>query len=328
MAGRDPQKIGKVVASPACFPADSRAFVLSPSRFHVPSLQELGRNDQVHSIYIDKPVAISSEQLRQLDRFLPELQKPVFFGDHYIYAATGLLALLGKEVVHKSLLDLRKDETGALRAALDQGTPLLGRLVKVEARSIFMGSQSLKGTRGWLEKSSLGGGVLLDLAVHQTNVLHCLGLEIDQIQRADCLVRPEDPSTPLGVFAPRPAGSDEAEDYACVSGRLKGGAEFCLMVAQFEKEYLDDLVLTDENGRSLKLDYSTRTVKVFEDGEVIGELHCQADPVLLMMHHAMSYFASGETEPMYYQEQRASVALAERIKAVSDRPAPRVTPLR
>jgi predicted dehydrogenase len=272
----------------------------------------------VKSVYVDKPIAIDSKQLGQLGQILPKLNKPVFFGDHYVYAATGLLALLGKETIHKALLDLRFDTMGDLRAALDQAQPLLGRLAKVEARTTFIGSQSLVGDRGWLEKSSLGGGVLLDLAVHQTNVLHCLGLEVEKVERADRRIRPDEPSTPLGVFVPRPAGSDLAEDYADVSGRLRGGAVFSLTVAQFEKEYQDFLILTDENGRSVKMDYVTRTVRVFQGEELIGELRCAADPVLLTMHHALSYFASGDTEPMYYQEHRNSVELIERIKAASD----------
>jgi hypothetical protein len=36
-AGRDPETMGQVVASTAHFPAGSQAFVLSPSRFDIPS---------------------------------------------------------------------------------------------------------------------------------------------------------------------------------------------------------------------------------------------------------------------------------------------------
>ena len=87
-------------------------------------------------------------------------------------------------------------------------------------------------------------------------------------------------------------------------------------------------MLTDEQGRCLRLNYADRTVQFLQQGELLGELRCPADPALLLMHHALSYFGSGDKEPMFYQEQRASIELVESIKKVglqSSRPTPRAS---
>ena len=284
--------------------------------------------DRVTGIYLEKPAAINRAELVRLDRALSNPQKPVFCGDHYIYAASGLLALMGQNVIHPQLLEVGYDPSGLLKKALTQKQPLLGKITRVEARSTFRGSDHLLKDRGWLEKASEGGGVLLDLAVHQANVLHTLGLEVEEVEQADLRIRPETTDSARGIYVPIAEGSDLAEDYAKVTARIRGGGLLRLTVAQFTDDPGNDLVLTDEQGRCLRLNYADRTVHYFHRGELQGELRCPADPALLLMHHALSYFGSGDKEPMFYQEQRASIELVESIKKVglqSSRPMPRAS---
>lgn len=312
--GRNPQTIGEVVRSPDDFPDSTRAFILSPNRFHVSSLVELVDNPNVNSIYMEKPPAINRAQLERLARTLAQAHKPVFFGDHYLYKATGLLKLMGKESIHTDALDLRFDSKGVLARALRGDAPVLGPLKSVEAVTTFRGAENLLDGRDWLEKASLGGGVLLDLAVHQLNVLHLLGLEFEAIESAQRKVRPNGVGVPRGTFVPLDPKSDLAEDYALVQGRLEGGIPITLKVAQFEKQHVNRLSLSDVHGRKAILDYATRTVQIFEEETLIGELRCEADPVLLMMDHALHYFDSQDTEPMFYHEQKASIEVIEAIK--------------
>lgn len=315
-AGRDPQTVGTVIASTGELPGEVAACIFSPNRFHVGSLEEMMSLDQVTGIYLEKPAAINLAELVRLDQALSNPQKPVFFGDHYIYAASGLLALMGQNVIYPQLLEVGYDPFGLLQKALDQKQPLLGKITRVEARSTFRGSDHLLKDRGWLEKASEGGGVLLDLAVHQANVLHTLGLEVEEVEQADLRIRPETTESARGIYVPIAEGSDLAEDYAQVTGRIRGGGQLRLTVAQFADDPGNDLVLADEQGRCLRLNYADRTVQFLQQGELLGELRCPADPALLLMHHALSYFRSGDKEPMFYQEQRASIELVESIKKV------------
>ena len=76
--------------------------------------------------------------------------------------------------------------------------------------------------------------------------------------------------------------------------------------------------VTDEGGKTLKLyfDHPYKVEYLDENNNVMGKIEQHADAVLLMMHHALSYFHSDEDNvPIFYHEQRASIEFIEQVKS-------------
>jgi len=315
-AGRDPAKIGNVLGSLDDVPPDTRALVLSPNRFHTAQIEQLARNPNVKGIYVEKPMGINLTDLKKLDSVVASSGKAMYFGDHYVMASGAMTALMGKQMPFKNLVRITHDPTGKLASALQDGKSVLGEIRSIEGRTIYEGSDNLLTSRGWLQKASMGGGVMLDLQVHLNNVLSNLGFSAERIDDVVRMVRPDAPGTPRGVFEALKPGSDLAEDFARVQGSMTGGAKFDLTVAQFEKNPENVLKLTDKSGHSLAVDFETRKVAYRgPDGTLLGEAEMAGDPVMLTMDHALNYFDSGDTVPMFYQEQRKSIELIEAAKA-------------
>jgi len=269
-------------------------------------------------------MAIDRKELQRLDELTRSNDKKIYFGDHYLFANVGLFALMGKHMPYKNLLTASSRE---LDKAIKSVKPLLRNIKKVEARNVFIGHKNLICGRNWLGEASSGGGVLLDLQVHLSDVFHALGFEIEELTQVECQVRPRELNSSytggegdltLGQYRPRMKCENLAEDRAFMRGKTTSGAAFEFEVAQFaaSKDQANYIQLTDEDGKKLKLYFDTQKVQYLnEKDEVIGEVEQKIDAVLLMMHHALSYFHSDEDNaPMFYHEQRASIEFIEDVK--------------
>jgi predicted dehydrogenase len=314
-AGRDPEKIGKLVTSLDATDVRGNALVLSPNRFHVQQIEQLVKNPNVTGVYVEKPMATNLEELKKLDGLVAAAGKPMYFGDHYVFAAAPLFALMGKALPGENLVQITSDPTGRLKAALDSGQPLLHGVKAIDAKTEFPGDDNLL-KRSWLQKASLAGGVQLDLQVHLENVIHQLGFEESKLDSVERKVRPAGEGVPRGTFVPIDPKADQAEDFAHVKATLEGGAKLNLEVAQYVPTTDNHVTLTGDDGCQLKMDLESRVVQYLgADGAVLGEAKLAADPVLLMMNHALGYFASGDKQPVFYEEQRASIRAIEAAKA-------------
>lgn len=325
---------GTIMRSPDDVPDDAIGFIFSPNQWHDDQLDALLKSPSTKAVYVEKPMAIDRKELQRVDELTRLSTKKIYFGDHYLFAGIGLFALMGKHMPYKNLLTAHGELSGELSKAVESAAPLLRNIERIEARSVFIGHETLINGRPWLEQANLGGGVLLDLQVHLSDVFHALGFEIRKLRHVECRLRPpgleykggeKDPT--LGLYKPLEKDKNNladgknklAEDRAFIQGETTSGATFVFEVGQFaeSKDRANYFQVTDENEKTLKLyfDHPYKVEYIDKQNKVIGSLEQKADAVLLMMHHALSYFHSNEDNiPMFYHEQRASIDFIEHVK--------------
>jgi predicted dehydrogenase len=324
----DPSVFGTIMQSPDHVPDGAIAFIFSPNDRHDDQLEALLRSPKTLAVYVEKPMAINGDELKRVDSLTRQHAKKIYFGDHYLFASIGLFALMGKHMPYKNLLTAHGELSGELSQAVTSGAPVLNNITRIDARAIFVGHENLLNRRGWLEYADQGGGVLLDLQVHLSNLFHALGFQVEEICHVECRVRPswlnDDIETrlALGLYRQRVKNEELAEDRAFMYGRTTSGATFVFEVAQFaeQKDQANYFQVSDSEGKSLKLyfDHPYKVELLDSQKNVLGKIEQKADAVLLMMHHALSYIHFDEdNEPLFYDEQRASIDFIERIKGWS-----------
>jgi predicted dehydrogenase len=322
--GEDPTQVN-VLTSLDALPRQCTVFLLSPNRFHVEQLQRFLADPSVAGVYVEKPMGISPKELATLDALVRGSTKPIFFGDHYVYQAAPLLALMGKPLPGEGCVRVTYDPMGHLSRVLGRHASrlpfgpqrLLGRIARVEAKTAYPASDNLVQNRSWLQKESTGGGVLLDLGVHQLNVLEHLGLGLGELAQA---VRQEHRAgADAGEFEPLVPGQDRAEDYARIEGVTRhGNARVSLELEQFAERPQNYIRLTDKRGRQLHFDYETKTVEYRNNrGVLLGKAELDVDAVVLMQHHALAHVERGKPRAVFYTQQRHALTTLFQAKEVS-----------
>jgi predicted dehydrogenase len=319
---RDLKTIGTIISSPTEIPPNTIALILSPNHFHLSQLKDCLADGNISGIYVEKPMVINGNELLELEEIIRRSEKPVYFGDHYLFEGVGLFALLGKPMPYKNLLTYSSDPKSPLRKSCEQNRPILNNIVKIEGQVTFGGHDNLFDERGWLREPSAGGGVLLDLGIHIFNLIHNLGFKVKNIVQASLKVISSETEISgeaeiqRGEYADIPTGSNRAEDFAMIEGEMLSGASYAFKFAQFETHPKNYLQLFDEDNKKLRLLFKDQKIQYLgPDNRVIDKMVLKTDAVLLLMHHALSYFKSGEKAPMFFGEQRASIELIEKIKS-------------
>jgi hypothetical protein len=316
---RSDSLIDPVTSSLNAIKKDSVALILSPNQFHLSQIKALANNPNIKGIYCEKPMVINQSELVQLDKVLKTTDKPVCFGDHYYFKKLALLSLMGVPVPYKNLLDIELDETnGKISECMEKSKPILGKITSIKARKIENGSPTLL-NRTWLQNKA-GGGVLLDLGVHIFDVNNLLGLNVKNIDSVDLKKYPFvgriDKSK--GVF--REMGSQEVEDYARITGTATGGAKFDYEMTAYGLENTDYLLLEDENNFKLRIPSdNARAIEYLDNNnKVIGRVSMKVNNYMLIFDHILSYFNSKKdnTSPLFYNEQKDSILLIEKIKRI------------
>ena len=101
--------------------------------------------------YIEKPIAINSFEINQLDRAVEQAKEASYYGDHLLFKALGLYALMGVDMPFKEHLRIEQDDSGALRKAIDSRQSLLGKIKRIEG--YILEGEGCQGTiegREWL----------------------------------------------------------------------------------------------------------------------------------------------------------------------------------
>lgn len=312
----NPKKVRdeEVKIVPSDITKDKITYILTPNNFH--AFQSLDLLKRGMPFYVEKPVAINSSEINQLDEAVKQAKEPSYYGDYYLFKALGLFSLMGIEMPFKEHLRVEQDDNSALRRSIDSGKPLLGKIKKIEAHLLEGGDVSAATIEGreWLGELSQGGGMLFDLMVHLTNLAHILGSSIDALDAVRLGVRTEE----RGVYSPIELHDwTTAEDFAQVSGTMVDGATFDFVVGKYAKEHNRYVLLEDENGTKLKLSFTTDNSVEWIDanGKIKGKVVLLADPYMLTMVDAIEHLTKGKG-PRFYQTQRESVIMIEKMHAV------------
>lgn len=293
---------------------DHIGFILSPNNRHVSQVIELAGRKV--SVYVEKPIAINKEEISELDKVVAETKVPIYFADYYLFKALGLFALMGVEMPFKEHLRIEHDPNGKLADAIKTCKPILDKIVKVKGY-LLEGGQTLPATiegREWLGDLKQGGGMLLDLMVHLTNITNMLDLKIKSISSAWLGVN----EGIRGKYRPIDSGEFEtAEDFAKVEGTATNGAEVEFAVGKFAKEHDRYLLLEDENGYALRLAFTSDNSVEWRDanGDFLGKVNLLADPYFLTMTHAIEHLTKGNGA-MFYEPQRESVLKIEEMQKI------------
>lgn len=296
----DPQRVHDEEAKiiPSDIAADKIAFILSPNNFHASqALDFLNRNIR---FYVEKPVAIKSSEIDQLDAAVAKAKEPSYYGDYYFFKALGLLSLMGIEMPFKEHLKIEQDYGHALRNAMDTGKPLLGNIRKIEA-SLLEGEGSAGTIQGreWLGDIKQGGGMLFDLMVHLTNIAGMLDLSVDTIDKVYLGTRTDERGkyNPLSLY-----NWDTAEDFAQVQGKTSNSIPIKFAVGKYAKAHDRYVLLEDAIGAQLKLSFTTdNSVEwIDKNGTIKGKVILLADPYMLTMVDAAEHLTKGGG-PRFFQ---------------------------
>jgi len=244
----------------------------------------------------------------------------------------GVLRAMGVNMPFKEAVQVNDPESELAAAINDHTIPALGKVVRVTSHflvtpslesnsdeiSIEKSKQSAR--EAWLGNRSRGGGLLLDLMPHITNMTNLIGngLEIDKIETSVQSVNTGKPGEYKTIC--RENGNltyiddnghevQTVEDRAKVIGTMKNGAEFEFEVGRFATNNEHFLELEDENGRVLRVEYKHpyQTTLKGKDGELLGSATMEIDPYCLIAAHMMEHFTSDSKFPLFADVQLQTI---------------------
>jgi len=288
-------------------PSDSLVLILSPNKFHLE--QALICLNIGLPFYMEKPLAIDQAEIdRFTDAFSGRQLAKCCCGDYYFFKALPLLAFF--------LSDWRLKAEPWLSALPPRG--VFGDVVRVEGR-LFESGHDLRGTlehRAWLTKVASGGGMLLDLMVHFTNIFLLLGYSFDKL--SSCALY-KNIDGQLGCFTPLDSDAI-CEDRAEVRGFLNGHIPFSFEVSKYAERQDRWLKFHDRDNRQLVMRFDLHnTLEIISPNsdEPKAEICLRVDPYLLTMSEALHFLLTpGPPARLYFEEQAASICLIEKMKTL------------
>ena len=282
-------------------------FVLSPNVFHLPQTEHALRKG--HPCYVEKPIVISTAELEQLLDLAKSVATPLYCGDYYFFKALPLLLRYGHLLQYSEQVQQsgNYDHPGSAISAVEA--------VLLEGGGEPSGSIA---RRAWLGDVRAGGGMLLDLMVHLTNILNMLDLRLEAVSHA-ALKRFNQQNQ---RYEPIHDGSI-AEDYAEASGMLTGNIPVTLRAGKYSAIHERYIRLHHQDGCTTKLYFTgknfaqtlDRHEKLLWQGELL------ADPYLLTMYDVLAFFRDSSTKKdismaRFLKEQALSIRQIDMIKEI------------
>ncbi|MDR1242473.1 MAG: hypothetical protein LBM00_06810 [Deltaproteobacteria bacterium] len=279
--------------------------ILSPNAFHLPQIEHVLKKG--HPCYVEKPMVISVAELEQLRELAANSCAPLYCGDYYYFKALPLLLRYG-----------RLEQYREYAAQSGEYAHAASPIVSVEA-ALLEGGGEASGSiehRAWLGDAKAGGGMLLDLMLHLTNILNMLGLNLETVSMAT-----------LGRFDRktrqfrRLAASSEAEDYAEIRGALTGGIPVAMKAGKYSPRHERFVRLRHADGCVTTLHFTKDNIAetVDKNGKRLWQSKLLADPYLLTMRDAFAFFrdhANMKEKPCacFFEEQALSIRQIDMIK--------------
>ena len=317
------------------------AFLFSPNRFHTEQIKELSQRKSLDGVYVDKPMCISRKELKELDKAVRTSKTPLYFGDYFYFGQIAGLRLMGVPMPYKDSVTITKDNTKDKKftKSIEEAIPFFK---KDEISAVYcnfkeQGADSLL-ERPWLRDKKAGGGVLLDLQVHVSNLLNLMGLELTDISsvyagKYICTdSKMPDPYRVLdetdmktrqrGIF--EPLEIDDVEDAVIVTGKINGNIPAHFEVAQYMENRANNIIIEGKNSQRIRItidDFDKKVELLDKNNKVLAEARSYPRSYSLMLHHAQTYFNDKETNktPMFYDVQKKTLQQIFTIKDIIDR---------
>ncbi|MBI4034943.1 MAG: Gfo/Idh/MocA family oxidoreductase [Candidatus Chisholmbacteria bacterium] len=184
----------------------------------------------VEAVLIEKPVALTQIEARQVQAALGEKGVRLVASDHYLHKAKPLWWAAGMEA-DREYLGVRRSSLVDLEAMWGS-LSAIGRITGVEARLIEGGGdpQGLVGHRSWLTDSKQGG-VLYDTAIHLYAIGAKLGL-MGEVRVREVEAEVVDPQSGLWRAVSQFGGDPQAELLARVVFETDQGVKMEFVVGK------------------------------------------------------------------------------------------------
>lgn len=281
--------------------------ILSPNNFHISQIK--------HSLnlglatYVDKPMVISVQELEALEKTLKTTNAPLYCGDYYYFKALPLLEANGKLKKYAPFLS----QYGSC-------THTLTNIESVEA-VLLEGIDKYSGSiehRSWLAQVDSGGGMLLDLMIHLTNILNMLELGLEDIHQVNLRFFDKQSQTFKDI-----KDEDKTEDYAEVYGTLKGNIPVKLKAGKYAPAHKRYIRFIHSDAHTTTLYFTKKNFAQIKDnrGKLIWHSELMVDPYWLTMYDALEFFYSDHSSRdklyLYWEEQALSIRQIEAVKNIA-----------
>ena len=316
------------------------AIIFSPNIFHARQVDELSKRETLDGIYVEKPMCINREELKELEKTVKASKTPLYFGDYFYFGQIAGLRLMGVPMPYKESVNIEFDNSDGKKFtnSIDKAIPFFknDEIKSIQCNFTEQGADDIL-NRQWLWSREKGGGVLLDLQVHASNLLNLMGLEltnVDSVQAYEypCHLSkkynpyrekplPHIPKMERGKY--RPLEEGEAEDKVTVLGKVKGNIPIDISVAQYEKERSNNIIIEGKNNQKIRItidDFNKHVELLDADNNVIAKASSNARSYALMLHHAQTFFNDKETNktPMFFDTQKKTLEQIFKIKDMID----------
>lgn len=317
------------------------AFLFSPNRFHTAQIKELSQRETLDGVYVDKPMCISRKELKELDKAVKNTKTPLYFGDYFYFGQIAGLRLMGVPMPYGDSVTITKDNTPDKKftKSIENATPFFK---KYEISAVYcnfkeQGADSLL-ERQWLRDRKAGGGVLLDLQVHVSNLLNLMGLELTDVSSVFAgkyaykdskmpdpfrILQENDIKTrQRGIFEPLEEG--DVEDAVIITGKINGTIPAHFEVAQYMENRSNNIIIEGKNSQRIRItidDFDKKVELLDKNNQVLAEARSYPRSYSLMLHHAQTYFNDTKTNktPMFYDTQKKTLQQIFTIKDIIDR---------
>ncbi|MBQ8886230.1 MAG: hypothetical protein IJY61_00830 [Candidatus Gastranaerophilales bacterium] len=317
---------------------DGSAIIFSPNIFHAKQVKELSERGTLDGIYVEKPMCINREELKELEKTVKKSKTPLYFGDYFYFGQIAGLRLMGVPMPYKESVNIDFDNSDGNKftKSIDTAIPFFkeDEIASIQCNFTEQGADDIL-DRQWLWSKEKGGGVLLDLQVHASNLLNLMGLELTDIdavtaEEYPCHLSkkynphrekplPHIPKMERGKY--RPLKDGEAEDKVTILGEVNGKIPIDISVAQYEKERSNNIVIVGKNQQKIKItidDFNKHVELLDKDDNVIAKASSNARSYALMLHHAQTFFNDKETNktPMFFDTQKKTLEQIFKIKDI------------
>lgn len=290
-------------------------YIISPNKFHVPQMTQLSKNEDIKGIYTDKPVCISKKELAELEKTVQTSKTPLYFGDFFFFSQIPAIRLMGVKMPYKDAITVQFDNSKnkTFSSSIENAEPFYtsNEIKNIVCKTIEQGSENFE-KRGWLKNKEAGGGVLLDLQVHISNLLNLTGLELTNID-----------SVSAKKFNGKEFSSlkdGEVEDRAVIEGKINRTIPVYMETAQYMPKRENYIWIEGKDGNKIKITtdvFDKKTELINENGNIIARAYTVPIPYSLMIHHSQNFFDDSATNktPMFFDVQRKTM---KQLFAVQD----------